>query len=417
MITFKPEVFAHHKRQDGTYNIKIRVTFNRKSRHLPTNLFCTQADLTRSLKLKNGDIINKANALCNQMRSACADLNVFDLEDQDVDFVVRHIKDSLKTENFHLDFFQWADQYLSCKTEQTGKVYITALNAFERFLGKREIDINDISHTMLMDFVDHVDNSKKLHYNNKTQKVEETKKERVSKAASTLYIMKLAHIFNAAKMKYNDEDSSRILIPKSPFEKIHKVFPPSNGQKNLGQETMQRIINAQTGDTCTRIALDAFILSFGLMGANLADLYFAVPFSNDWIYNRQKTRTRRADHAEMQVRIPPEMQPYIKRLQNYKGSWWLTALHHLSEDKDRCAARINRCLKRWCNAHDLPVFTFYAARHTWASLARKAGVEKATIDDCLVHKGDFEMTDIYAEKDWDLINAANRKVLDLFQWL
>ena len=416
MITFKPEVFAHHKRQDGTYNIKIRVTFNRKSRHLPTNLFCTQADLTRSLKLKNGDIINKANALCNQMRSACADLNVFDLEDQDVDFVVRHIKDSLKTENFHLDFFQWADQYLSCKTEQTRRMYITALNAFERFLGKREIDINDISHTMLMDFVDHVDNSKKLHYNNKAQKVEETKKERVSKAASTLYIMKLAHIFNAAKMKYNDEDSSKILIPKSPFEKIHKVFPPSNGQKNLGQETMQRIINAQTDDVCTRIALDAFILSFGLMGANLADLYSAVPFSGDWTYNRQKTRTRRADHAEMQVRIPPEMQPYIKRLQNYKGAWWLTALHHLSEDKDRCAARINRSLKRWCKVHDLPVFTFYAARHTWASLARKAGVEKATIDDCLVHKGDFEMTDIYAEKDWDLINAANRKVLELFQW-
>lgn len=416
MITFKPEVFAHQKRQDGTYNIKIRVTFNRQSRRIPTNLFCTQADLTRSLKLKNGDIINKANVLCNLMRAACSDLNVFDLEDKDVDFIVRHIKDTLKTDNFHLDFFQWADQYLPCKTEQTRKMYISAVNAFERFLGRRQIDINDISHSLVMDFVDYVDNSKKFYFNYKTGEFHESKTDKTSKASSTLYVMKLAHIFNAAKEKYNDEDSSKILIPRSPFDKVHKVFPPANGQKNLGQEVMQKIINAQTNDTCIRIALDAFILSFGLMGANLADLYGAVPFNGDWVYNRQKTRTRRIDHAEMRVHIPPEMQPYIERLQNYKGAWWLTALHYLSPDKDKCSARINRCLKRWCNAQEIPVFTFYAARHTWASLARKAGVEKATIDECLCHVGDYDMADIYAERDWEIINNANRKVLDLFQW-
>lgn len=60
--------------------------------------------------------------------------------------------------------------------------------------------------------------------------------------------------------------------------------------------------------------------------------------------------------------------------------------------------------------------TFYAARHTWASLARKAGVEKATIDECLCHKGDFTLTDIYAERSWDLMTEANRKVLQLFSW-
>ena len=62
------------------------------------------------------------------------------------------------------------------------------------------------------------------------------------------------------------------------------------------------------------------------------------------------------------------------------------------------------------------MFTFYAARHTWASLARKEGVDKATIDDALGHKGSFQIADIYAEKAWELIQEANEKVLALFEW-
>ena len=415
MITFKPEVFAHHKRQDGTYNIKIRVTFNRQSRRIATSLYCTQADLTRSLKLKNGDLINKATDLCSRMRAACADLNIFDLEGRDVDWVVSHIKDSLKTESFHLDFFEFADSFLESKTDTTRRMYNTALKALERFIGERRLDINDITHSMLMDFMISVDSQKKMHYNWRTGEWKEGTSEKIDKASSTIYIMKLAHIFNAAKLKYNDEDSSRIVIPRSPFTKIHKVFPPANGQKNIGHEVMQTLISSQVDDQTERAALDAFILSFLLMGANLADLYSAVPFKGEWVYYRQKTRTRRADHAEMRVSLPPEAGPYIERLKG-KGGWWLNVLHGLSEDKDRCSAIINRSLKKWCESHEVPVFTFYAARHTWASLARKAGVEKATIDEALCHVGEFDMADIYAERNWEIINEANRRVIDLFMW-
>ena len=228
--------------------------------------------------------------------------------------------------------------------------------------------------------------------------------------------MKLQHLFNAAKDRYNDEDCNRILIPKSPFDKIQKVFPASQGQKNLGRELMQRLIDAQVDNATIRTALDAFILSFGLMGANMADLYYAAPVRGEWVYNRQKTMTRRADRAEMRVVIPPEMQPYIERLQDAPGGWWLPVLHRMARNKDYATAKVNDALKRWCEDNDVQPFTFYAARHTWASLARKAGVEKATIDECLCHKGDFTLTDIYAERSWDLMTEANRKVLDLFTW-
>ena len=415
MITFKAIIIPGNKRKDGTYPVNIRVTFKGKVRRLATTLVCTPGDLTRTLKIKNATILNKSDALIARMRDAVKDISPFDLETQDVDWVVRHIKDSLSQEDFHLDFFEWADKFVLTKAETTRRAYTCALNTFERFLGKRSIDINDISRSLLLDFMDRVDNEKKMHYNCKTKQMEETKVDKIPKGASTRHLSKLEHIFDAAKEKYNDEDAGRILIPRSPFSKITKVFPVSNGQSNLGQELMQRIISCQVDNEVMRTALDLFIVSFGLMGANMADLYFAKPVQEEWIYNRQKTRTRRADHAEMRVAIPGQLQPYLDRLKG-KGGWWLNRLHEFASTKDFATARVNRCLRKWCEQNGVEVFTFYAARHTWASLARKEGVDKATVDDALGHRGTFQVADIYAEKAWNLIRDANQKVLELFTW-
>ena len=415
MITFKAIIIPGNRRKDGTYPVNIRVTFKGKTRRLATTLVCTTNDLTRTLKIKNATILNKSDALIATMRDAVKDLSPFDLETQDVDWVVKHIKDSLSKDEFHMDFFEWSDKYVLSKQPTTRKAYTCALNALERFLGKRSIDINDISRPLLLDFMEMVDNEPWMHWDIKNQRIIPSKATKIPKGASTRHLAKLEHLFNAAKDKYNDEDAGRILIPRSPFSKITKVYPVSRGQSNLGQELMQRIISSQVDNEPMRIALDMFIVSFGLMGANMADLYFAKPVKEEWVYYRQKTSSRRADRAEMRVSIPGELQPYLERLKG-QGGWWLNRLHEFASTKDFATARVNRCLRKWCEDNGVEVFTFYAARHTFASLARKEGVDKSTIDDCLGHKGSFQVADIYAEKAWDLIQDANRKVLDLFTW-
>lgn len=418
MITFKLIIIPNNRRKDGTYPVKIRVTFKGVTRRLPTTLVCKSTDLTRGNRIKNADILTRGEELINRMRGAVKDLSPFDLEDKDVDWVVSRIKERLSENSFRLDFFSWCDKYIQTKTKPTQSAYISAINALERYLGKRELDINDITKSLLLEFVDFVDNEPKMRRDPHNGKFYPCKFDKIPKASSSRHLMKLQHMYNSAKDRFNDEDSGRIVIPRSPFNSITKVFPPSNGQKNLGQELMQRIISAQTDDPTIRHALDAFVVSFGLMGANLADLYLAIPVTGTWVYNRQKTKTRRADRAETHVEIPEVLEPYIKRLQEGEdqSGWWLPVLHRMANSQNLCTARINRALKRWCERNEIPVFTFYAGRHTWASLARKCGIEKATIDDCLVHKGTFDVTDIYAEKSWDLMTEANRKVLDLFEW-
>lgn len=417
MITFKAIIIPNNRRKDGTYPVKIRVTFKGVSRRLPTTLVCKSTDITRGNRIKNADILSRTDELINRMRVAVRDLSPFDLENRDVDWVVSRIKDRMTEEVFHLDFFEWCEKYVLTKSENTRHAYTIALNALERFLGKRELDINDISKSMLLEFMDFVNAEPKMRRDPRTGMYSMTSKEKIPKAASSRHLMKLQHMFNAAKDRYNDEDIDRIVIPRSPFDKIKKEFPQSHGQKNLGQTLMQKIILSQTDNPLVRHALDAFVVSFGLMGANMADLYLSHPFKGMWIYNRKKTETRRADRAEMRVDVPSVIEPYLKRLQEGgDGKWWLPVLHDISAYKDGCTRRVNEGLKRWCKENDIPEFTFYAARHTWASIARSIGVEKATIDDCLVHKGDFDVTDIYAERSWGLMQAANRKVLGLFEW-
>ena len=422
MITLKAIVIPNNRRKDGTYPVKIRVTYKGVSRRLATAMVCKPTDLTRSLKIKNADILSQADKIIIGMRNVIKDISPFELEDKDVDWVVRKIKDKLSGEKFRLDFFEWSEKFLKQKSLSTRKAYERALNALERFLGKRELDVNEITKMMLLDFMDYVDAEPKMHFNRKTKEFEKTDKEKVAKASSSIHLMKLQHLFNAAKDRFNDEDADNIRIPRSPFDSIKKVFPSGDqAQEGLPREVIQMMISAKTDNPQIRVALDAFIVSFATMGANLADLYFAPPVQGErWIYKRIKTTKRRSDGAEMKVTIFPELQPYLDRLQEGgDGQWWLPELHRIGAKKHTCNEKINDNLRRWQKANKengVEDFTFYAARHSWATLARSMGYDLALVNDCICHKDKWDDGRRYAPSTWDERNAVNRAVIDSFVW-
>ena len=396
MITFKPCVT--YRRRDGSYAVRIRVTFARKSRYLSTTLTAYPEQLTRSGKLRDGALIASADNLVRQMRDAVAELNPFALEGRDIDWVVAWLRQRMRGSQFRLDFFEWADRFLEGKSERTAGVYTSAVNAFARYLGQRSIDINDITRPMVQAFV------------RDSQGISALRGE----GANIRQAVQLGTIFRAARITYNDGDE--VNIPRSPFEGIGLKLPPSQGQRALDAETLQRIISARPTERPISVALAAFVVSFGTMGANFADMRQAGRFrGNIWKYERAKTRTRRADRARMEVAIDPRLHYHLSVLQEGGGRWWLPALHRYKSDRAE-QLHIHTALTRWLEGEGLPRCTFYAARHTWATLARSIGIEKATVDECLAHIGDFRIADIYAERNWSRINEANTRVLDLFSW-
>lgn len=410
-VTFKPVCIASNRRKDGTYPVRIRVTFRGVSRRLPTTLVARPGDLTRSLHIKAPAINARCADLIARMQDTLADVSPFALERWTVDDVVAHIRARMQEATFRLDFFAWADRYLDCKTATTRRAYDMALGALERFLGRRELDVNAITRALLLDFVAFIDAEPKMYRDPRTGTWRPTGKAKGVGQASR-HLMKLEHVFRAAKLRYNDDD--RVLIPRDPFAGIPRNYGEPDGEKPLPLEVMQRLIRADAQGV-ERVALDAFLLSFATMGANLADLYAARKFSGDtWVYCRKKITSRR---AEMRVVLQPEVSEILGRLAG-RGEWWLNSLHRIAgTGADKCTAKVNAALERIAEREGVERFTFYAARKSWASYARNlARVEKATVDEALAHRGDYAMADIYIARSWDHLNEANRRVLDLLEW-
>ena len=417
MITVKPLVFAHRKKRDGTYPVTIRVTFARKSRYLPTTITCTASDLTRGMRIKNASVLARANEICDRLRTEASKINPFDLEGRDVDWVVGRLRAAMAARTFRLDFFEWAEVFIQKKREGNRKRYHTALNVFARYLGKRSLDINEITHSMLFGFVEACDSGPKLVYSQRTKKLEESGKERTA-LVGPQYLSRLSCIYEAAKARYNDEDGGVIVIPRSPFRGLDMRQPASrNAQKALPVEVIQAMIDTPVDDP-QRFAIDVFLVGFGTMGANLADLWEATPPNGQkWAYFRRKTRERRQDHSPVIVALEPQLAPYLERLGAGTSSrFWLPVLRRSRRDASVAGKAVNRGLCAWCEARNLEPITFYACRHSWATLARRCGMEKATVDEALGHVGDFRIADIYAERDWVQVAEANRRVLALFRW-
>ena len=403
MITIKPIVVPSNRRTDGSYLVVLRVYFAGKVRRVPTSIVCRPGDLTRSGRIKSQAVLDSANTQAKKMMEAVSSYTDKDLAGKDVDWVVDRMKCADRMHTFHLDFFSFADEYLETKNPSSRCQYITALNAFALYLGRRSIDINSITKALLVDFVSWMDGKA---FSFQSGELIQSERARIPNGAESRHIAKLGHIYGKAKERYNDEDDGAILIPRSPFSGIKIKPPPSKGQDPLGVKMMQRVIDARHPLQTVQMSLDLFVLSFALMGANLADLFEARRIGTVWVYRRKKVRERRADGARMRVTIPECVKSR------------LLALKELQKHDPRYITDfVNRGLKRWCEDEGIPRFTFGAARHTFATLARyKAGVEKATVDECLCHIGDYRVTDIYLQRDWDLLDRANRKVLGLFKW-
>lgn len=404
MITINPLALPSNRRRDGTVPVYVRVYLAGRSRRIPTNVVCHPSDLTRGGRIKSAQVLDAVNVVIARMRMALSDVTAADLAGRDVDWVVERINRADRLREFRQDFFAFSEDEIRAKTPGARGQYVTALNVFAEFIGKRELDVNGITRRMLQEFIAWMRDKV---FSFRCGRLSPSKRTRIPNGSESRHIAKLSHLYGKAKERYNDEDSGLILIPRDPFRGLGIPHPPSRGQKSLGVELMQRVILASHPLESVRTALDVFVLSFALMGANLADLYEAGEIGDVWIYHRKKTRSRRADGAEMRVAVPDCIRGRLDALDR---------LRRMAGKPQYATAKVNKGLARWCSDNGIPVFTFYAARHSWATIARKAGVEKATVDECLCHVGDFRLTDIYAERSWELMDAANAAVLSLFEW-
>jgi integrase len=331
----------------------------------------------------------------------------------DVLYYIEHYKSN--NEVFRLDFIQYANK-IADELKATGHngnshTYITAANSLKCFLGADKLDISEITVGFLRDY--------KKWLQTKPARKNRPDKE-TGRRSPSLYLSTLRAIHNRAKDEYNDEDAGIINIPLSPFKKVGIPPVPVSRKRALTKEQFTGIMQlpyeivTYRGFCRWNLAKDIFLLSFGLMGMNAADLFSCTKIdANKLTYNREKTKNRRADAALMIANIQPEIIPLVEKYRDKTGER-VFCFHKYYSNANTFTFALNKGLKMIGEKMGIYDLEFYAARHTWATLAtNKVKIEKSLVHEALNHVNEkMKVTDIYIEKDWERINNANKKVIN-----
>lgn len=401
MATFKPEVRMDNLRSDNTYSIRIRITHNRKVKRIPTSIYVDKKEVTKSGKIKNQQIIDQLEDIVREYRKKVTALSVA-IEVMTIDELAEYL--TKKDEALKVDFFEFSEKWIAKNKDKHGiQIFVSMLNTLEKFLGRRRLDFKEINYRFLKSFEEHLGQRRRL----------------------SLYMGKIRHLYNEAKLEYNDEEYGRILIPWSPFAKysIPNIEPTKD--RTLTAEQIRQIYelpykpNRFPSRPCAyNVAKDVFILSFCLMGMNTADLYLCEELAESdgrytITYNRAKTSARRSDKARISVDVHPFLVPLFEKYRNPRKGKIFSFVNRYC-DYTQLNKSVNKGLKEVGKAIGINDLEFYAARHTFATIARnKLGYDKSTVGEALNHvEKENKITDIYIQKDFSIINKLNREVIE-----
>ena len=416
MLTIRAEVLKDKKRTDGTYNVKVRFTKDKKVKRISTDLFATDADLTSDLKLKEDSMTKQeADRLVLHYRTLVNSLHL-DSDNYDVGEIVNRLVCKVEAEK-PIDFIAFSKKWISETTIKGKDNYTTALNSFIRFLGKEELEIKKITVDLLEQYRDYIIKVRK----ERVKALQAEGKRVPSNRCLSLYLMSLRHLYGEAQRFYNKPDKGLIRIPHTPFEYFKIPKQEATRKRAVTPQQIKAIwnlpyqkIHKGVKHTCRPdLAKDCFILSFCLMGINSVDLYNATELrDNRLIYYRTKTRDRRLDKAKMEVIVPDMVLPIIERYRDTTGER-LFRFYKDYRDHKAFNKAINKGLKEIGEQLGIDDLEFYAARHSWATIAlNKCKIDKYTVHAALNHVDEnMRVTDIYIERDFVNENKANQKVV------
>lgn len=236
-----------------------------------------------------------------------------------------------------------------------------------------------------------------------------------SRRMISLYPAGLRHLFKEAMRRYNDYDRNILRIKHSPFDYVSLPKQEAARKRALSIEQIRNIesLCKELPEGRARLSGECFMLSFFLMGMNSADLYECSLMENNVIsYNRAKTRDRRLDRARMDVRIPERAMHIAEKYRDPSGEKVFSFHRRYSSPADFNRA-LNIGLKTIGKRLGIEDLEFYAARHSWATIAiNKAGIDKYTVHEALNHIDEsMKVTDIYIERSFENENNANDKVI------
>lgn len=416
MATVSWVVFKHHKKKDGTYNPKLQIIHKGSSAYIATGIntdlvrfkrgsssgIVTSDAILRSLDSKVGyvrDMINENEDIVSVMETA----------KQVKEFVVRRSMASAP-----IDFLDFASRWLEgVSVDGTKRAYGIWIRSFAQYVERREgavaLPVERLSSNYIKDYERWLGNPHDVRVNGKM-----VTRAALSKTSIRGYVLALSLIFNKLKESYNDYDSGRLVIRNDPFVLYSAPKAQAPVKKALSRDELYRIMTYEPLGNRRKnaiLARDLFAMSFALAGMNLADMVDCPPFVDRVEYERKKTRNRSKGRSFVSVGINPFISDVVDRYRDPDMGRGFD-LYKRYKDPAYLWESVSNGLKLIGKDLGIPPFTFYAARHSFATIARNdCGASMDDVAFCLAHASSHAMTSVYVAPDYKRIDNVVSDVI------
>lgn len=311
-----------------------------------------------------------------------------------------------------VEFFSGAEAHIA-KIEandvrrRTASIYSYNLGSFRRYINREKLYTFEMTRKMMQEYIQAM--------------VAEGKEPKT--IANKIAILK--SLFYAIRDEYNDYDLGILVVKNDPFRKLQIPQSLSNaGEKALLVEDLRKVINTQLQPGkgyrlyLLERARDYFLLSFYLLGINPIDMW---NLKNEQmsdgriVYSRRKTQ-RRIGGSQISI---PVSDKALELIQKHRGrNGYLLDMRDSYERVETVVNSVSRYLGIIYPMLGLTIdkehFTWYSARHTWASIAaNECHFSDAEVARALNHQSEHKVTRGYIRPDWSLLDRMNDAVLSV----
>lgn len=419
MATIAWVVLKHHRKADGTYSPKIRVTHNRTTSYMPTNIHTELVRFKRGAKSGAVTDTSIEEYLNDQVSSIRKILNLnqeavafYDTAKELVDYINRQIS----KRDIEIDFVEFAREYISSiRNGGTKRTYGTRINSLCHYLkaatGSEKLPMKNLTSKLLVKYEAWLRSERTVTVRERCRKLHP-----VSDTGINGYMIAIQAVYTQLKETYNDYETGEILVKGEPF-KVYNI--PETGpvkKRAISKDDIIKIYNYVPSDESRPDALarDLFIMSFVLAGMNAADMYSCLVFENGRIdYNRQKTRDRKRSCGSAFISVPVNdlIAEIVKRYNDKTGARVFDFYQRYSV-LSSLNYTLHKGLTKIGESLDIADLQFYCARHSFATIARNdCGVSMDDIAFCLTHSSGHNITDTYIKPDFSRVDEVIRKVV------
>lgn len=237
------------------------------------------------------------------------------------------------------------------------------------------------------------------------------KEQNLSVSTISTRIRHLRAVFNLAIAEHSIKNDCYLFHSY----KVSKLYKQT-AKRAISKKEVLKIMQYQGDTPMECLAIDVFVFSYLNAGINFIDiakLKRSNIVESQLIYNREKTKKL------INVPLQQKAMEIIAKYENDKSPYLfpiLTPFHkteiQIANRLHKVLAKINKHLKEIGKKLKLPIpLTTYVARHSYATVLKRAGVSTSIISESLGH-GSEKITQVYLDSfDNSQINDAMKNLL------